>query len=238
MQDNPDRAPRTWTLKAKANENDEWILIDLRNVSENSTDAMSINDNTPTSYAIDADKQGVYQFFRLEVYNTGGDYVQLAELMLQGTIASGGVADITNPVFEGVTVNAAAPASVTFNGGRFVGTYNPVVLAVDDKSCLFLGAANTLYYPSDSNNADGNYHLNACRAYFQLDGNEDGESHIKFFVLNFGDCTTGIASLSTESGGQGKAASGWFTLDGRKLEGKPTAKGLYIHRGRKVIVNP
>ncbi|MBP5772177.1 MAG: fibronectin type III domain-containing protein [Bacteroidaceae bacterium] len=238
MQDNPDRAPRTWTLKAKANENDEWILIDLRNVSENSTDAMSINDNTPTSYAIDADKQGIYQFFRLEVYNTGGEYIQLAELTLQGTIASGGVADITNPVFEGVTVNAVAPASVTFNGGRFVGTYNPVVLAVDDKSCLFLGAANTLYYPSDSNNADGNYHLNACRAYFQLDGNEDGESHIKSFVLNFGDYATGIASLSTESGGQGKAANGWFTLDGRKLEGKPTAKGLYIHRGMKVVVNP
>ena len=28
----------------------------------------------------------------------------------------------------------------------------------------------------------------------------------------------------------------WFTLDGRRLDGKPTAKGLYIHGGRKVIV--
>ena len=28
----------------------------------------------------------------------------------------------------------------------------------------------------------------------------------------------------------------WYTLDGRKLQGKPTAKGLYIINGRKVVV--
>ena len=28
----------------------------------------------------------------------------------------------------------------------------------------------------------------------------------------------------------------WYTLDGRALSGKPTARGIYIHQGRKVIV--
>ena len=28
----------------------------------------------------------------------------------------------------------------------------------------------------------------------------------------------------------------WFSLDGRKLDGQPTRKGLYIHNGRKVVV--
>jgi hypothetical protein len=28
----------------------------------------------------------------------------------------------------------------------------------------------------------------------------------------------------------------WYTLDGRRLDGQPTAKGLYIHGGKKVIV--
>ena len=28
----------------------------------------------------------------------------------------------------------------------------------------------------------------------------------------------------------------WYTLDGRKLNGKPTKKGLYIHNGRKVVI--
>ena len=28
----------------------------------------------------------------------------------------------------------------------------------------------------------------------------------------------------------------WYTLDGRKLDEKPTKKGLYIHEGRKVVI--
>jgi hypothetical protein len=28
----------------------------------------------------------------------------------------------------------------------------------------------------------------------------------------------------------------WYTLDGRRLTGKPTAKGLYINNGRKVVI--
>lgn len=33
------------------------------------------------------------------------------------------------------------------------------------------------------------------------------------------------------------AAAGWYTLDGRKLDGKPTKKGLYIHNGNKLVIN-
>ena len=33
------------------------------------------------------------------------------------------------------------------------------------------------------------------------------------------------------------AASKWYTLDGRKLQGQPTQKGLYIVNGKKVIIN-
>ena len=32
-------------------------------------------------------------------------------------------------------------------------------------------------------------------------------------------------------------SNGWYTLDGRRLNGKPTAKGLYIYNGKKVVVN-
>ena len=28
----------------------------------------------------------------------------------------------------------------------------------------------------------------------------------------------------------------WLTLDGRQLSGKPTAKGVYIHQGKKVVM--
>ncbi len=44
---------------------------------------------------------------------------------------------------------------------------------------------------------------------------------------------TGIESLTpTLSEGEGA----WYTLDGRKLNGKPTAKGIYIYNGNKRVV--
>ena len=30
--------------------------------------------------------------------------------------------------------------------------------------------------------------------------------------------------------------SGWYTLDGVKLSGKPTAKGIYINNGKKIVI--
>ena len=31
-------------------------------------------------------------------------------------------------------------------------------------------------------------------------------------------------------------ATGWFTLDGKKLDKQPVLKGVYINNGRKVII--
>lgn len=49
-----------------------------------------------------------------------------------------------------------------------------------------------------------------------------------------GDDTTGIEAIDTEEADDGNAT--WHTLDGRRLEGKPTKKGVYIKDGRKYII--
>ena len=58
--------------------------------------------------------------------------------------------------------------------------------------------------------------------------------------------TTGIGTLDTETGEMtffdeqsGKAerdSEAWYTLDGVRLSGKPTKKGLYINNGRKIVI--
>ena len=142
--------------------------------------------------------------------------------------------NIVSPVFKDVTIDASAPTPITFTGGQFVGTYNPVALPVDDKSNLFLGAANTLFYPNAANNADGKYYLNACRAYFQL---TDPNTTVRSFVLNFGDDETGIRDAERLNDKGQMINDNWYTLDGRKLDGQPTKRGLYIHGGRTVVIN-
>jgi hypothetical protein len=55
-------------------------------------------------------------------------------------------------------------------------------------------------------------------------------------VLNFGDDeTTGIISVH-DSGFMVNGSDAWYTLDGRKLDGKPTRAGVYINNGKAVVI--
>ena len=143
---------------------------------------------------------------------------------------------IENPVFEGVTITTDTPADhkTTSQDEKvsFVGTYDQKNYTDEDKSVLFLGDGNTLYYPSGSNPTT----IGAFRAYFQLNGITASESSsgVRAFNLNFGDETTGIVSI--ENGKLKIEAGAWYSLDGRKLDGKPTRKGLYIHNGKAVVI--
>ena len=140
---------------------------------------------------------------------------------------------IENPAFTAVTISSTAPTPVDCGPVTFRGNYSPVTLEANDRSILYLGDANTLYYPKEAMT------IGAFRAYFQLTGLTAGEKAdgIRSFVLNFGDesSTQGVTTpLSNRRGGGGEAS--WYTLDGRRLSGKPATKGLYINNGKKVII--
>ena len=168
-----------------------------------------------------------------------------------------GTNNLVNPVFTNVSVISGDPTSAqsTKNDVAFTGSYSPAAIAVGNKACLFLGIGkndqdedvSTLYYPDASNygnfpNLTGatadNYYLGAFRAYFKVNlgdglGVYPAPDAVRQFVLNFGD-ETGIGH--TEITEITEKAGGWYTLDGVKLNGKPTCKGLYIHGGKKVVV--
>ena len=110
---------------------------------------------------------------------------------------------------------------------QFIGTYNRTPLPKDDQSNLYLGADNTLYYP----NADG-FSIGAFLAYFHID--LDNQMAPNRIVMNFGDNeTTGMISIDVPSSHEAEI---WYTLDGRQLNGKPTASSIYINNGRKVLI--
>ena len=48
--------------------------------------------------------------------------------------------------------------------------------------------------------------------------------------------TTAIGTLDTKTGEMTFDSEAWYTLDGVRLSGKPSKKGLYINNGKKVIV--
>ena len=137
--------------------------------------------------------------------------------------------DLKNPVFYGVSITEAVPTDVTFNGGKFCGTYAPTGIYNDEHTKYYLGAENKLYYPS----AVG-YQIKSFRAYFDF-GADEQFAGIRAFTLNFDeDETTNI--IATEDVESRMRDGVWYTLDGRRLSGKPTARGIYVNNGRKVVI--
>ncbi len=50
------------------------------------------------------------------------------------------------------------------------------------------------------------------------------------------DEASGIESLTPDAAPKAQAAQHWFTLDGRRLQAKPTAPGIYVNNGKKVVI--
>ena len=165
------------------------------------------------------------------------------------TEATEGTEYTENPVFSGVTISSTTAGSFTSVDGKvqFLGTYDPAPIANGNKACLFLGSANTLYWPDAKN-----YKVGAFRAYFKVDlGNglgvypvsDPSAPGVRSFVLNFDagsaddSSASGIAVVPPANDADGDVrAPGWYTLDGVRLDGQPTKKGLYIHGGKKVVI--
>ena len=144
---------------------------------------------------------------------------------------------VENPTFEDVTISNSTTTTETASAD-FVPVMNPTNLTGGDKTVLFVTGGNKLTYPT----ADGN--INAFRAYFQLKG--DAVAEARAFRMSFDDDATGIVTVLTD---ELTTASGIYTLDGRRLQGQPTArsaegrlypkglkKGVYIVNGKKIVV--
>lgn len=149
--------------------------------------------------------------------------------------------NLVEPIFLGVTVDAAietmeidadtkidyaAPSSIVQGEATFKGTYGPLTLAAGNRKVLFL-QGNKLYYPNDATT------VNAFRAYFEVQNDVPEKANEAKIIIDWGD----EDATAIEIVDNGKLTDdSWWTLTGVKLEGKPTESGIYIHNGKKVVV--
>ena len=130
---------------------------------------------------------------------------------------------VSNPTFNDVTIsNSTTTTTTTY--ADFVPVMNPTELTGGDKSVLFVTGGDKLTYPSSTGN------LNGFRAYFQL---HDLPNEARSFAMSFDDETTMITITDCPDY---MDTAVWHTLDGRKLDQLPSAKGIYIINGRKVVI--
>ena len=77
--------------------------------------------------------------------------------------------------------------------------------------------------------------LAANKAYLKVTGNAPASIPFRRSIDGNGEGTTGIDNLNVNDNLNDNEAT-WYDLGGRRLQGKPGQKGIYIKNGKKVVV--
>ena len=153
-------------------------------------------------------------------------------------------------VFQGKAGTSTTAGSATVGDWQFKGTYATIEWTTDPLTIY--GFASGVAYGGASDATEvGTFirvhtgGIRPFRAYLQYTGSSGApairrggtnalpETMTVRLVGNLGQ-TTAIGTLDTRTG---EVTFGdWYTMDGRRLSGKPSQKGLYIHNGRKEVL--
>ena len=141
-----------------------------------------------------------------------------------------------NIQFVGINVQVKATEGLTSgkNGNKKL---TPCYQNQDAGNGIWALNVNNLWSKNTDTALEGSAFIQSLRSVhpFEADMTTEGAAAARRVIPVFGDGdATGIAdvrSMMSELRGET-----WYTLDGRKLQEKPTTKGVYIQNGRKVVV--
>lgn len=140
------------------------------------------------------------------------------------TDIAAGQAVILKSTSASVTLTLATSASSNFSGNDLKG--GTTITSGNDAYTLSRGNAGT--------GAVGFYKysgvLKGSKAHLEM----PASTSRSFIDIN--DETTGVIELKDGKTEDGKSLDSWYSLDGRRLNGKPAQKGIYVKNGKKFII--
>jgi len=153
--------------------------------------------------------------------------------------------DLKNVEFTEKKIVKANPI-IEYGGNEFIGTYAavtdlPTTYNTTDKHWGFLATGHKGSKGQILANTWWNANLaglviNPLEAYLHYAYNPTGAAPvITIEDYDFETGTTAIKTLDVESM-KAYSVDGWYTLNGIKLQGVPTEKGIYINNGKKVVI--
>jgi len=138
--------------------------------------------------------------------------------------------------FKDVTLKKVQPQYVETDatGNQFISTFSPVELY-----------GRHIWYMSKGKWKDARnfseekpVNLKPLRAYVDFSQNTSTEAPM--IIIDEPDGTTTVIDPATFNKGEFKSNAsqddGWYTVTGMRLTDEPTAKGVYIHNARKVVI--
>ena len=155
--------------------------------------------------------------------------------------------NVTSPVFNNVSITSTTPEGVTYdNQVLFGGQYSPFEIIASGattnnqgnlEEIILLSGENKLGY-SKSVRTGTNALRSFCAHFVVLANPSSPTARVQSYVIDFGndENATGIVSIENGKWKMENEADAWFSLDGRRLSGRPSAKGVYISNGKKVVI--
>ena len=120
-------------------------------------------------------------------------------------------------------------------------TVAPQFLGVIDAAGKTLTATDKCYVLNNSGDfilaypTEGDDKIAAHKCYIDWNIGYNGNTPAPARLISSGDAT-GIDSMVNGQWSMDNLDGDWFSLDGRRLNGQPTRKGIYIHHGKKTVI--
>jgi len=224
------------------------IVTAIPNVTVSGVTANQDPENTSNSWCtyyhpaanVKINTSGV-QIFIAWVVGEESDELRLKKV--NGNVIKAGQAVILKAPVGGnldMELTSSAPTG-DFSGNGLMGTTSSMkgnghIYVLNQKNEFGVG-----FYKLDP---DGTIEANKAYLYAEVTGGGEGGTYAREFFLF--DEATGIVELKNSRIEELKSDDAWYTLDGRKLDGrsaegrlqgkKATTKGLYIVGGKKVVI--
>ena len=150
------------------------------------------------------------------------------EPTVSGTIPAG--------TFKGVTLKKVEPSFTKTDaaGNRFVGIFSPTTIYGKQYRYMSKGS----WYDARKYTEENPVSLKPGRCYIDFTGNTVKARPM--IIIREPDGTTTAIDAATFNQGefstQDVQDNAWYSLTGTRLTEAPTAKGIYIHQGRKVVI--
>jgi len=137
--------------------------------------------------------------------------------------------DMADVTIYDVLIEKAAASSVTEGSGdvKFIGIYETSVMKSNNTFCV-----NGTWIKGNDATADAQQvKLAPLAAYVETPA---GAAAPTIYLEDIDGTVTAISAIKAD--GTAVPAEGWYTLQGVKLQGAPTQKGVYIKDGKKFVI--
>ena len=135
------------------------------------------------------------------------------------------------------TAYPSVKASSDEIGYKFVGAYDTKTITGNNEEHLRFRLGNVDAWNNIGNGSAATWDIVPFNAYMDL-GATAGAREVVFTFEELDGSTTSIRSIDLEKADSaaGTNADGWYNLNGVKMQGAPTQKGIYIKDGKKVVL--